>query len=343
MSALEAQPRRTGASAFRAIAAGTALFYGLFSLANAVVALRAGVTEDLWWIDLSGTPAWVSGSVWLVAAALVAYGAAPDVSALRRKITIGASGVLAVAAAWNAVGFYAAWRDGLIAPSVPLPFSALVALSFVFVGAVAARRMPPMRPSVLERVGTASVVLVLVIAFPLAHVAFFGTTDYRRQADAAVVLGAKVHADGRLSVSLEDRVRTASELYAEGLVRMLIMSGGVGESGYDETVAMRDRAIELGVPAEAIVLDNDGIDTDHTVANTVIMLEETGCGRVLVVSQFYHLPRVKMAYRAAGWQVYTVPARKSVPIGKTPLLVVREVPAFWAYWARSWVRSLTAG
>lgn len=343
MSAPEVKARSAGAAALRAIAAGTALFYGVFSLANAVAALRAGVTEDLWWIDLRGAPAWVSGGVWLLAAALVGYGVTPNASALRRRITIAASGMLAVAAAWNATGFYAAWADGLIAPAVPLPFSALVALSFVFVGVVAARPMPPARRSVLEHAGTLCVVLILTIAFPLAHVAFFGTTDYRREADAAVVLGAKVHADGRLSVSLEDRVRTAADLYSEGLVGTLIMSGGVGESGYDETVAMRDRAIELGVPAEAILLDNGGIDTDHTVDNTTIMLEEAGCARVLVVSQFYHLPRVKMAYRAVGWQVYTVPARKSIPVGKTPLLVAREVPAFWVYWARSWARSLVAG
>jgi len=49
------------------------------------------------------------------------------------------------------------------------------------------------------------------------------------------------------------------------------MSGGVGESGRDEAEVMRDRAIELGVPKRAIVLDYLGFDTDRTVANTVPM------------------------------------------------------------------------
>lgn len=332
-----------GALLARGAAAGIGLFFGLFSLANAMVALRTGSTEDLWWIDLAGAPSWASGAVWLVAAVLVAYGIAPDTSPVRRRVTVASCGLLAGAALWNAAGFYGAWRDGAIMPAVPLPYSLLVALSFTFIGVVAAWKAARFRRTAVELSITAAIALGMLITFPLAQVAFFGTTDYRREADAAVVFGAKVHADGRLSVSLDDRVRTASNLYAEGLVDTLVMSGGVGESGYDETIAMRDRAIELGVPASAIVLDGEGIDTDHTVVNTVQLFEQDGVRRVLVVSQFYHLPRVKMAYRAAGWQVYTVPADKSIPVSKTPVLVMREVPAFWVYWARSWGRSVTRG
>jgi uncharacterized SAM-binding protein YcdF (DUF218 family) len=113
------------------------------------------------------------------------------------------------------------------------------------------------------------------------------------------------------------------------------MSGGVGESGVDEAVAMKRRAVELGVPAEVILLDQDGVNTDATVANTTRLLQQHGLSRVLVVSQFYHLPRIKMAYRAAGWHVRTVPAEGGRPIAKTPLFVLREIPGFWVYWARA--------
>ncbi len=52
-----------------------------------------------------------------------------------------------------------------------------------------------------------------VVLFPLAQVFFFGTTDYRRQADVAVVFGAQVHDDGSPSTALGDRVTTACDLY----------------------------------------------------------------------------------------------------------------------------------
>ncbi len=56
---------------------------------------------------------------------------------------------------------------------------------------------------------------------------------------------------------------------------------------------------------------------------------------MLVVSHFYHLPRIKMCYQQQGREVYTVPAKASRPIARTPLFVLREVPAFWVYWLRA--------
>ncbi|MHB1476451.1 MAG: SanA/YdcF family protein, partial [Coriobacteriia bacterium] len=322
----------------RALARGVALFFGLFSLANAAVALRTGRTEDLWWVDLGALPGWVTGILWLTAVLLVAYAIRPGMRPWRRVATVAVSVALMAAALVNVNGFYAASHTGTIVPAVPVPFSAIVAAGFGFVGVVAwcvRVSQPPGR----TEVGVVVVVAALLaLAFPLAQVHFFGTTDYRRDADVAVVFGARVFANGQLTTSLEDRVRTAADLYTEGRADVLIMSGGVGESGYDEAEVMRDRAIELGVPADVIVLDHQGLDTDHTVANTVATFAPDGSTRVLAVSQFYHLPRIKMAYRAAGQEVYTVPAEESRPIAKTPALVAREIPAFWLYWARAWAR-----
>jgi len=324
----------------RAIARGIALFFGAFSLANAAVTLRTGRTEDLWWVDASGLPAWVSAVLWLAAALLVAYALAPEMHAWRRWATVTVSGLLALVAGSNMLGFYAAWRAGSIVPMVPVPFSAAVALGFAAVTVVVARGRPSALAPRREALAVAAVFLVIVALFPLAHVYTFGTTDYRRPADVAVVFGARVYANGMLTTSLEDRVRTAAGLYTGGLVPRLVMSGGVGDSGYDETIAMHDRATALGVPAEAIVLDAEGANTDRTVANTVAMFEADGTRTVLVVSQFYHLPRIKMAYRATGWNVLTVPAERSRPIVKTPVLVLREIPGFWVYWARAWARDV---
>jgi uncharacterized SAM-binding protein YcdF (DUF218 family) len=116
------------------------------------------------------------------------------------------------------------------------------------------------------------------------------------------------------------------------------MSGAVGVSGVDETVAMQKMAVQLGVPAAAILRDNQGVNTDATVADTVPMFASLRTERVLAVSQFWHLPRIKLAYRAAGWDVQTVPAGFSQVIWQTPYLMAREVPAFWQYWARSIAR-----
>ncbi len=323
------------------IARGIALFFGLFSLANGLAAIRGGgIAQNLWWIDLHALGP-VVGSALLVASsfALVAYALRPVMSHRRVVVTTLLSAALSLAAAWNVSGFYAAWRTGSIDPGVPLPFSVIVALGFAFV-AWRASVATPADVSSHDARAVAFVAIVLVVLMPLAQVLFFGTTDYRRQADVAVVFGAKVHASGALSTSLEDRVRTAVELYDAGLVRTLVMSGAVGASGVDESVAMRDRAVALGVPEDAIVLDHDGVDTDATVRNTTALFAREHVGRVLVVSQFYHLPRIKLAYGAAGWDVSTVPAEASLPITQTPALVVREIPGFWVYWLRATARAV---
>lgn len=328
---------------FRALARGIALFFGLFSLANAVAALRTGRTEDLWWVDLRMLPGWVTALLWLTAALLVGYALRPTMRPWRRIATEAVAAMLAGMALANVSDFYSAWSAGTIAPATVVPFSAAVSVGFALVGVAVWMQQETSRPGRLEDVAVALTAAVLALVFPLAQVCSFGTTDYRREADVAVVFGARVLASGQLTTSLEDRVHTAAGLYADGLVDTLIMSGGVGESGHDEAEAMRDRAIELGVPERAIVLDHRGLDTDRTVANTVAMFAPDGSTRVLAVSQFYHLPRIKMAYRAAGQQVYTVPAEESRPILKTPALVAREIPAFWLYWGRAWQRDVVGG
>lgn len=333
--------RPSVATILRAGARGLALFFGAFSLANSAAMLRpARNTGDIWWIDLSAVPPALAVAFGLTAAVLlVAWGLRPAAAVWRKWSTASVAALLALAALANGVAFYSVWATGTVVPSVPVPSSALYALGFVWIALAAAGWRIPDRH--LEHQGgaeaTATVVAVLLLVglFPMVNAVFFGMTDYRRPADVAVVLGAKAYANGALSTSLEDRVRTGADLYKSGLVRYLVMSGGVGESGVDEPTAMRARAVALGVPASAVLMDPAGDNTDATVRETTAIFAEHGFRRVLAVSQFYHLPRIKLAYRQAGWDVQTVPATFSRYIPETPYLVLREVPAFWVYWSRS--------
>jgi vancomycin permeability regulator SanA len=129
-------------------------------------------------------------------------------------------------------------------------------------------------------------------------------------------------------------VTTASELYRAGLAGTVIMTGGIEPSGYDETLVMRDLAIAQGVPRDAILLDPAGVTTQASVDDTTQIFHSEGFLRVLAVSQFYHLSRIKLAYARAGWDVWTVPSHDA-PIPKTTAIVAREVPAFWLYYVRA--------
>ena len=162
----------------------------------------------------------------------------------------------------------------------------------------------------------------------------FGKTDYHRPADIAVVLGCRVYADGRPSDALKDRVRTACQLYRDGLARRLLLSGGPGDGPITETEAMREMAIQLGVKPGDILLDNEGLNTQATVRNSKAIFSKLKVTRVLVVSHFYHLPRIKLAYQRAGLEVYTVPAKESYLLRQMPYNMAREVAALWVYFVR---------
>ena len=192
-------------------------------------------------------------------------------------------------------------------------------------------------PAAALLVGTAA---ACVVAFPLAQEFFFGNTDYlggsaSRPADAVVVFGAEVHPGGRPSFVLMDRMATAVGLYKSGRVRRILVSGAVGASGYNEALVMRDMAVRAGVPRKNVVVDSGGVNTDATVNDTVPFFGGEGWRRIAAESDFYHLPRIKLAYARAGWDVLTVPAHPRHRIPQTPFLVLREVPAFWVYYLRA--------
>ena len=178
--------------------------------------------------------------------------------------------------------------------------------------------------------GTVATVIVAAVLFPLAQISLFGATDYRRQADVILVFGAHAYADGTPSDALADRVRTACDLYDAGLAPRLLFSGGPGDGAIDEPETMARYAKSLGVPESAILRDPEGINTEASVRNTVA---RAGDERILAVSHFYHLPRIKMTFQRYGVKVFTVPSETSV-LRRMPINLVREDLAFWAYYLR---------
>jgi uncharacterized SAM-binding protein YcdF (DUF218 family) len=289
---------------------------------------------NIWWIDLRFLPK-PAGQLLLsaVGALLVAHGLRPATGGWRRHASLAVVAITGLVASMNAAAYYRIWNAGTISPRSPVPLSLLIAVLLALISLSMIRPAPSVgRRTSLEVV--AAVSLAFLSGLPLLQMAFFGTTDHRRPADAVVVFGARVRSDGTASLTLANRVATASELYREGLADTIVMTDGIEPSGFDETIVMRDLAVQLGVPSEAIILDAGGHNTNASVANTVRFFRENGLHRILAVSQFYHLPRIKLAYARAGLEAWTVPAR-TTSIPRTRAIVAREIPAFWLYYLRA--------
>ena len=107
-------------------------------------------------------------------------------------------------------------------------------------------------------------------------------------ADVAIILGAYVMPNGRLCDMLKDRVDTGIELYNEGKVKKLLMSGDHGQTTYDEVNRMREYAQGKGIPPEDIFMDHAGFSTYESMyrAKEIFKVESS-----LIVTQKFHLPR----------------------------------------------------
>lgn len=113
----------------------------------------------------------------------------------------------------------------------------------------------------------------------------------------ALVFGAGIRADGRLTRVLADRVEAAIALYQAGRAQKLLFSGDNSSSYYDEVSAMHRYAIERGVRAEDITLDYAGFSTYESCYRAQAVF---GVQAAILVTQRYHLPRALYTCRQLG-------------------------------------------
>lgn len=315
------------------VARGLALGLGFFALANLLAAIRTGTTDlNLMWVDLRGLPQGLrialtfGGGLSLLTLAL-----RPGSGRIRRTCDWILIGSLVLAALRDCLSFWGLVDRGEILTRYAWPLSLPIALALLFV--LCATRRAHDFPL---RVGVAALTVALgALLFPLGQMVVLGRTNYEREADVIVVFGAGVFPDGTPSQALSDRVLTGSRLLLRGSANRILFSGGPGMGAVHETEAMRDLALELGVPRDAILLDPDGLDTAATVRNSLPCFREHAMTRVLAVSHFYHLPRIKLCYQRAGLEVFTVPAEENRALRRLPYYMAREVAAFWMYWGRA--------
>jgi SanA protein len=107
-------------------------------------------------------------------------------------------------------------------------------------------------------------------------------------ARVALVFGAGLTRDGRPTTVLRDRVATAADLYHQGKVEKLLMSGDNRFLYYNEPGSMKTYALELGVPEGDIVLDFAG---RRTYDSCYRAREIFGIREAILVTQGFHLPR----------------------------------------------------
>jgi uncharacterized SAM-binding protein YcdF (DUF218 family)/glycosyltransferase involved in cell wall biosynthesis len=163
-------------------------------------------------------------------------------------------------------------------------------------------------------------------------------------ADAIVVFGGGVGESGKAGGGTEERVQHASEAYRSGFARHLIFSTGYLYS-FPEAESMRSLAMQQGVPADAIVLEQQATDTHQNVVFTRDLMRARGWRSALLVSSPYHMRRALLAWRREAPEIRVIPT----PPPKSQFYdhsrgmsveqlrgIAHEYLAIAVYWLRGW-------
>ena len=175
--------------------------------------------------------------------------------------------------------------------------------------------------------------LALMAAGVLAFAALLGVvlagshTDLHGGPSIMIILGCQVRADGP-SVLLQDRLDTALDYLEDHPDMTVIASGGQGPDEHiSEAEAMAAYLVEHGFPEGQILLEDESHNTSQNLMYTRELLEESGLdwqGNLLVVSNGFHLARVRMLAQRYGLGEISTLAAPSSHVPSRLMMYIRE-------------------
>jgi uncharacterized SAM-binding protein YcdF (DUF218 family) len=179
---------------------------------------------------------------------------------------------------------------------------------------------------------TSSLVMVLIVS----------QQDQRQTVEAIVVLGAAQY-NGRPSPVLRARLDHALGLYRDGVAPLIVVTGGVGRGDTTSEALVGERYLRAhGVPENGVAAAGEGRTTMSSMTAVAAWLRGRGISRVLLVSDPFHMFRLRLEARRNNLVAFTSPTESS-PISDNPVLELRylfaegfKIPVAWL---RSWFRT----
>ena len=202
-------------------------------------------------------------------------------------------------------------------------------------------RDPVARP-LLRRLGRAFGLILLaavsIYTVALVMVLVVSQQDQRRAVDAIVVLGAAQY-NGRPSPVLRARLDHALRLYNEGYAPRIVVTGGVGRGDTtSEAIVGRHYLLARDVVPGDVVVQAQGRSTQASMTAVADWLEAEGLHSVLLVSDPFHMYRLRLEARRTNLEAYTSPTESS-PISDNPVVELRYLAAEGFKIPVAWVRA----
>ena len=199
--------------------------------------------------------------------------------------------------------------------------------------------MPRIVRGLLKSLGFLLLAAGIAFTVALVFVLVVSQQDQRRAADAIVVLGAAQY-NGRPSPVLKARLDHAAELYRDKLAPRIIVTGGVGRGDtMSEAAVSRRYLLWRGVRDTAIIVQPQGRSTYTSMTVVAQWLQLRRLSSVILVSDPFHMCRLRLEARRTELTAYTSPTPTS-PISDNPnlelLYLAREALKVPVAWVRSW-------
>ncbi|MEX2264574.1 MAG: YdcF family protein [Bryobacteraceae bacterium] len=164
-----------------------------------------------------------------------------------------------------------------------------------------------MRRVFSKTAGFALLVLAAWVSWTSIKVRNQSLRDEARPADVILVLGAAEYS-GRPSPIFKARLDHAYELFEKNLSPRILTTGGAGgDPIHTEGGVGRSYLIGRGVPSEAIIVEGEADTTVHTTAAATEIMRRMGLHSCIVVSDGYHVYRVKKMLQSRGLEAYGSP------------------------------------
>jgi uncharacterized SAM-binding protein YcdF (DUF218 family) len=169
--------------------------------------------------------------------------------------------------------------------------------------------------------------LAVVVSYLVAFVSVVVVSrqDLVRPAPAILVLGAAQY-NGKPSPVFKARLDHAADLYADSVAPLVILTGGAAAGDKTSEAEAAAGYLAKSIPAGALVVLPTGRTTDESIAAAAEWCRGYAITEVVVVSDPFHMLRVRLEARRHGLVAYTSPTRTS-PIS---LHLARELPYLMA-------------
>ncbi len=127
----------------------------------------------------------------------------------------------------------------------------------------------------------------------------------------------------------EARTQAGIDLYKNGWGDSLVLSGAAQDkTGPSNAAAMKQQAVEAGIPETSIYIDEEAANTQQNAKNTKSIFTDNNMSDIILVTSGYHQRRASLEFHKLSGD--------SITIRNSPVLQDKDWGWYWWLTPRGW-------